>query len=207
MSLQIAVLDYGIGNLRSAEKALEYIGASVQLTSDPNIVRDADGIILPGVGAFGPCLNALDDHGLVELSHERIEAGVPFMGICVGMQLLYDGSDESPDIKGLGVLPGVVQRLQNAPTIPQMQWNTLAPTTTGQPHPLLDGIGPDPWVYFVHSYAAPVDDTTIATCTFGDTFAAAVAHDNVLATQFHPEKSGQLGLKILENFVRIVKTA
>jgi len=196
----IAVLDYGIGNLRSAEKALVHIGAPARLVNDPDEVAGAAGVILPGVGAFGACATALEASGLKEAAILVIEAGIPFLGICVGFQLLYERSDESPGIQGLGVLPGVVGRLPRGVKHPQMQWNRLD-RCAGRSCSLLEGMGEGPWVYFVHSYAPQVGPETVATCEYGGTVAAAVERDNVFGTQFHPEKSGVAGLEVLGNFV------
>ena len=195
----IAVLDYGIGNLRSAEKALVRVGADARLTSDPSVIREAAGVVLPGVGAFGRCMEALEATGLDELAVEAAFSGRPFLGICVGMQLLYRGSEESPDVPGLGILPGMIRRLPDGVKRPQMQWNILEPHRAT---PLLAGLDEPTWVYFVHSYAAPPDEHTVATCDYGGPMAAAVEREAVWATQFHPEKSGTAGLRILANFVR-----
>jgi imidazole glycerol-phosphate synthase subunit HisH len=195
----IAVLDYGIGNLRSAEKALVRVGADAHLTDDPGLIRDAAGVVLPGVGAFGRCMEALEASGLAELAVEAASSGRPFLGICVGMQLLYQGSEESPDVPGLGVLPGTIRRLPDGVKRPQMQGNIVRPV---RPTPLLAGIPEPAWVYFVHSYAAEPDERTVATCDYGGPMVAAVEQGNLWATQFHPEKSGAAGLRILANFVR-----
>jgi imidazole glycerol-phosphate synthase subunit HisH len=195
----IAVLDYGIGNLRSAEKALVRVGADAHLTDDPGLIRDAAGVVLPGVGAFGRCMEALEASGLAELAVEAASSGRPFLGICVGMQLLYQGSEESPDVPGLGVLPGTIRRLPDGVKRPQMQWNIVRPV---RPTPLLAGIPEPAWVYFVHSYAAEPDERTVVTCDYGGPMVAAVEQGNLWATQFHPEKSGAAGLRILANFVR-----
>jgi glutamine amidotransferase len=194
----IAVLDYGIGNLRSAERALLHVGAAARLVADPEDVAGAAGVVLPGVGAFGPCADALARTGLAEAARESLAAGVPFLGICVGFQLLYEGSEESPGQAGLGVLPGTVRRLTGAAKLPQMQWNVL---TQLRPSGLLDGAGAAPWVYFVHSYAPEVGAETVATCDYGGPVAAAAESGAVWGTQFHPEKSGAVGLAILANFV------
>lgn len=195
----IAVLDYGIGNLRSAEKALARVGADARLTADPAVIRDAAGVVLPGVGAFGRCMEALEASGLDELTVEAACSGRPFLGICVGMQLLYQASEESPDVPGLGVLPGTVRRLPDGVKRPQMQWNILEPRRST---PLLAGLEAPTWVYFVHSFAPELDDRTVATCDYGGPVVAAVERDSVWATQFHPEKSGEAGMRILANFVR-----
>jgi imidazole glycerol-phosphate synthase subunit HisH len=194
----VAVLDYGIGNLRSAQKALEHVGADARLTADRKEIEAADGIVLPGVGAFGKCMEALRETGLDEIAIEAAAVDRPFMGICVGMQLLYEGSEEDPDVAGLGILPGTVRLLPEGVKRPQMQWNTL--DITGNP-PLFVGIDRPIWVYFVHSYAAEVDENVVATCDYGGPVAAAVVRGDLWATQFHPEKSGAAGLAILGNFV------
>ncbi len=193
----IAVLDYGIGNLRSAQKALEKVGADAVLTTDPADVAQAKGVVLPGVGHVGRCLQALRDSGLEEPAKAAIDAGTPFLGICVGMQMLYDGSDEAPDVKGMGVLPGRVQLLPDGVKRPQMQWNRL----DHRPTPMLAGMDDPVWMYFVHSYAPEMSDDVVATCDYGGPVVAAVQHQNLWATQFHPEKSGPAGLRLLANYV------
>ena len=199
----VAVLDYGIGNLRSAEKALQHVGARATLTADPGEIEAADAVVLPGVGAYGACVGALEATGLGAVAVAAIERGQPFLGICVGMQLLYAGSDESPGRPGLGVLEGHVRLLPAGVKRPQMQWNRLEPVTAG--HPMLAGLV-DPWVYFVHSYAAVDSEGVVATCDYGGPVTAAVAAGKVWATQFHPEKSGTIGLALLANFVGWVAT-
>jgi glutamine amidotransferase len=196
----IAVIDYGIGNLRSAQKGLQRVGADARLTADPAVIGSAASVVLPGVGAFGACMAALEATGLDAVAREAASSPRPFLGICVGMQLLFHGSEESPGVHGLGVLPGIVRRLPGGVKRPQMQWNVL---DKQRPSRLLGDALTDPmWVYFVHSYAADPDEHTVATCDYGRTFAAAIEHDSVYATQFHPEKSGPTGLRILANFVR-----
>ena len=196
----IAVLDYGIGNLRSAEKALQKVGARAALTSNPAEVDAAAGVVLPGVGHVGRCLEALRESGLEEPARAAIDAGKPFIGICVGMQMLYDGSDEAPDVKGMGVLPGRVRLLPDDVKRPQMQWNQL----DHKPTPMLDGMDDPVWMYFVHSYAPEPTDDVVAYCHYGGPVVAAVQRDNLWATQFHPEKSGTAGLRLLANFVASV---
>lgn len=194
----IAVLDYGIGNLRSAERALLHVGAAARLVTDPEEVAGAAGVVLPGVGAFGRCAAALEASGLGDAALRAIDGGVPFLGICVGMQLLYSSSEESPDVAGLGVFEGAVRRLPSSVKVPQMQWNALARVRESAS---LEGAGDSPWVYFVHSYAPEIGEETVATCDYGGPVAAAVEARNVWALQFHPEKSGSVGLRILSNFV------
>ena len=205
---RIAVLDYGIGNLRSAEKALQHVGAAARLVSDPAEVEAADAVVLPGVGAFGACARALRDSGLEAVARAAIGAGVPFFGVCIGFQLLYEGSDESPEEPGLGVFRGRVTALAKTVKHPQMQWNQLLRTgdTSPGPDPRADplrGLGEDPWVYFVHSYAPPVGAETVAVCDYGGPVAALVAHGDLWGAQFHPEKSGRSGLALLSNFVAL----
>jgi glutamine amidotransferase len=197
----IAVLDYGIGNLRSAEKALVHLGANARLVTDPADAAGAVGVVLPGVGAFGRCAAALHSSGLEAAARDAIGAGKPFLGICVGFQLLYEGSEEAPGAVGLGALAGTVRALAPGVKHPQMQWNTLT-RVPGSNSGLLGGLGEEPWVYFVHSFAPEVTDDTVATCDYGGTVVAAAERANVWGTQFHPEKSGTTGLAILANFVR-----
>ena len=194
----VAVLDYGIGNLHSAQKALQRVGADARLTADHDIIRAAAGVVLPGVGSFGRCIEALERTGLDELALECAGSGRPFLGVCVGMQMLYEGSEESPDVPGLGVLPGIVRRLPDGVKRPQMQWNTLVRTG---PSGLLARLPEPTWAYFVHSFAAERDDHAVAVCDYGGPVVAAVERDALWATQFHPEKSGVAGLAILANFV------
>jgi glutamine amidotransferase len=194
----IAVLDYGIGNLHSAQKALQRVGADARLTADPALVRDAAGVVLPGVGNFGRCVQALESAGLDELAIECAASGRPFLGVCVGMQMLYQGSEESPTVPGLGVLPGTIRRLPDGVKRPQMQWNIVVPTG---PSGLLAGLPEPVWAYFVHSFAADNDRHAVAVCDYGGPVVAAVEDGALWATQFHPEKSGANGLRILANFV------
>jgi glutamine amidotransferase len=200
----VAVLDYGIGNLRSAQKALTHVGADARLTDDVGLIGDAAGVVLPGVGAFGRCMGALRESGLDKAAIEAADSGRPFLGICVGMQLLYVGSEEDPGVAGLGVLPGAVLRLPDGVKRPQMQWNVLEPA---RPAPLLAGLPEPAWVYFVHSYAPADTGHTIATCDYGGRVVAAVQRGSVVATQFHPEKSGANGLRVLANFVEACAAA
>ena len=200
----IAVLDYGIGNLRSAQKGLERAGADARLTDDRGLIAEASAVVLPGVGAFGRCMESLHECGLGAVAVDAAASGRPFLGICVGMQLLYEGSDETPGVPGLGILPGQVERLPDGVKRPQMQWNILRPT---RPSPLLAGLTEPAWVYFVHSYVAPDTVDTIAHCDYGGPMPAAVERANVVATQFHPEKSAGTGIAILANFVEMARSS
>lgn len=205
--MEIAVIDYGIGNLRSVEKALQHLGLDAALTQDPADLRGAAKLVLPGVGAFGQCVTALRAHGFVEPLLERIAAGVPLLGICVGLQMLFERSEENPDVAGLGVLQGSVVRFNgpafsgpDALKVPQIGWNALE---FAQPvHPLFAGITPGSHVYFVHSYhACPVDaGAMLAWSDYGGRFCCAAGRGNVAGVQFHPEKSQAVGLRILKNF-------
>ena len=199
----LAVLDYGIGNLRSAQKALERVGADARLTADPGLVRDADAVVLPGVGAFGACMDALRGAGLETVALEAVESRRPFLGICVGMQMLFSASDEDPHAVGLGVIPGAVRWISAEVPRPQMQWNRLAVAPAHAADPMFAGLGDETWMYFVHSlHGVPDDPSTVAaTCDYGGTVNAAFRMGNVFATQFHPEKSGRDGLALLANFV------
>ncbi len=200
----IAVLDYGIGNLRSAQKALEHVGADARLTDDPGLIADAEAVVLPGVGAFGPCIDAMRRRGLDEVALDAVASGRPFLGVCIGMQMLYESSEESPDVPGLGVLPGRIRRLPDGVKRPQMQWNVLELSRTSA---MLEGLEAPVWMYFVHSYAPQMSVDVVATCDYGGPVAAAVERGNVWATQFHPEKSGAPGLALLTNFVRAAAAA
>jgi glutamine amidotransferase len=203
----VAVLDYGIGNLHSARKALEKMGADARLTVDPGLVADADGVVLPGVGAFGACMRTLRNVGLEQPAVDAVSSGRPFLGICVGMQMLFDGSEEDAATSGLGLIPGTVRWIPPGVKIPQMQWNRLEIRSSDDP--MLAGLGDDPWVYFVHSLHGVPDDPDVvaATCEYGTTLNAAFRSGNVFATQFHPEKSGPTGLRLLANFVGVCVAA
>ena len=204
---RVAVLDYGIGNLRSAQKALERVGADAVLTADARIAASADAVVLPGVGAFGACMNALRTAGLESVVHDSVERGVPFMGICVGMQMLFTSSQEDLDARGLDIISGTVKWIPPGVKRPQMQWNKLSftqPDDAMFEGELLRDAPNGSWVYFVHSlHGVPMDSSLVAaTCDYGVTLNAAFRQDNVFATQFHPEKSGASGLALLDNFVK-----
>ncbi|HEX4717711.1 MAG TPA: imidazole glycerol phosphate synthase subunit HisH [Thermoleophilaceae bacterium] len=200
----IAVLDYGMGNLRSVEKALEHVGAAVEITYAPERVRAAEALVLPGVGAFPKAIEAIRERGLDELVHERRSAGVPILGICLGMQLLFDSSVELGGADGLRLLPGEVRAL-DAPglKIPQIGWNTVS---WQQQSPLVEGLGEAAAFYHVHSFAPTAPNgVVLGTAEYGSEFVSAVARDGVYGVQFHPEKSGPDGLSLLGNFVKLAE--
>jgi glutamine amidotransferase len=203
MARPLAIVDYGMGNLRSVQKAFERLGHAAEVTSDPDRIAAAPAVVLPGVGAFGACMTNLAARGLVEPVRDVIGRGRPFLGICLGMQLLFESSDEFGPVAGLGVLPGRVVRFSHHAErkVPHMGWNSLK---IARRAPALAGIEDGAYVYFVHSYyAAPSDPAVVATTTpYGEEFASSVLRDNVFACQFHPEKSQRVGLKLLDNFVR-----
>jgi glutamine amidotransferase len=198
----IAIIDYGMGNLYSVEKAFVKLGASVIVTSNPKEILKADKVVLPGVGAFGDCMHNLQEYGLVEVIKQVVNQGKPFLGICLGLQLLFDGSEEDPGVAGLGIFPGMIKKI-NAPgmKIPHMGWNSLNLRTES---PLFKGLPQNPFVYFVHSYHAVPDNTELVTAVteYGGDVTAAVGRDNVQAVQFHPEKSSAVGMNILANFIK-----
>jgi glutamine amidotransferase len=198
----IGVCDYGVGNLRSVERALRASGAETLISAEPERIAACDGVVLPGVGAFGIAARALRDGGLGAAVREMASARRPVLGICLGHQLLFESSAEGPEVPGLALLDGHVGRLapSDGRKVPHMGWNTL--TTVAGESRLLAGTAPGSYMYFVHSFAAmPVQADVAATTDYGEPFAAAVEHDNVMGTQFHPEKSGAGGLRIYANFV------
>ncbi len=197
----IVVVDYGIGNLGSAHKALKSIGASAELVDSPRDLSGVTGVVLPGVGSFGACKSALKASGLESMVLDAIGGGVPMLGICVGMQMLYEGSEESPDVPGLGLVRGRVRRLTGAPKIPHMSWSQIEYINRGSESALFKDIPEFAWFYFVHSYAPEVTDDSIAECGYGNGFSAAVSNGKIFGTQFHPEKSSNQGLALLSNFV------
>lgn len=200
----IAIIDYGVGNLFSVEKALAALGADAKITSDARTIAAADKIVLPGVGAFGDCMENLTATGLIPTIKDFVKTGKSMLGICVGLQILFEGSEESIGVAGLGLLKGKVRRIQ-APglKVPHMGWNSLTIKSQRQPLDLFQGLSEKPYVYFVHSYHAVPQDSAIVTATteYGSELTAAVAKGNIQATQFHPEKSGDVGLAILKNFI------
>ena len=198
----IAIVDYGIGNLGSVTKGFRRAGAEVELTGDPAVLRQADALVLPGDGAFGATMAEIEKRGLVPLLREAVAAGTPLIGICIGMQLLFEESEEHGRHLGLGFLPGRVRRFDDSLTVPHMGWNSLR---ARRAHPLLDGVADGAHVYFVHSYycEAP-EDVVIATSDYGRDFAAIVGRGPVLGLQFHPEKSQAVGQRLVANFVASV---
>ena len=201
----VAVLDYGIGNLHSAQKALEHEGADARLTADPGLIGEAAGVVLPGVGAFGACMQALRAAGLDGPAQDAAGSGRPFLGICVGMQMLFTKSEESEGVAGLDLIPGTVTWIPAGPKIPQMQWNRL--DIVDPDEPMLRNLGDEPYLYFVHSLHGVPDDASMvaATVEYGTTINAAFRRDNVFAVQFHPEKSSRPGLRLLANFVELCR--
>ncbi|HEX6042327.1 imidazole glycerol phosphate synthase subunit HisH [Longimicrobium sp.] len=203
----VVLLDYGAGNLRSVAKAFEHEGADVVLTADPAVARAADRLVLPGQGHFGQCMTKLKETGLADAVRDHVAAGRPFIGICVGMQLLYDGSDEAPGVAGLGLLPGTVHRIPTELPLPHVGWNAVEFKGRAEFDPVLrDVAGTEPrFFYHVHSFAVLDDDNddVLGRCRYDASFASIVGRDNVWGIQFHPEKSQEDGLRILGNFARL----
>ena len=206
----ISIIDYDAGNIKSVEKAIEFLGEEVEITSDKEKILASDGVILPGVGAFGVAMEKLHSRNLVETIKEYAKTGKPFLGICLGLQLLFDESDETPGVKGLGLLEGKIKKIpseyEDGTTlkVPHIGWNSIDINPSRK---LMKGIPSDSYVYFVHSFyleAANLSDV-IATTEYGVKIHAAVERDNIMATQFHPEKSSDVGLKILSNFIAMTK--
>lgn len=200
----IAIIDYDAGNIKSVEKALQKLGADVVITKDADTILNAEKVILPGVGAFGDAMANLNKYNLVTVIKQVVERGIPFLGICLGLQLLFDRSDETPGVEGLGILKGEVLRIPDHEElkIPHMGWNSLHLQNDGR---LFEGLSEDSYVYFVHSYYLKAEEPEIvkATAEYGVTIHASVEKGNVFACQFHPEKSSDVGLQILKNFVEL----
>ncbi|MBP5309235.1 MAG: imidazole glycerol phosphate synthase subunit HisH [Lachnospiraceae bacterium] len=198
----IAIIDYDAGNIKSVEKALQSLGEEVIITRDESVLLLADKVILPGVGAFGDAMERLNEYGLISVIKKIVENKTPFLGICLGLQLLFDSSEEAPGVKGLGILPGKIVRFPSdrGLKIPQIGWNSLTQPNKGR---LFKGIDDGEFVYFVHSYYLMAEDMSdvVATTEYGVTVHASVERDNIFACQFHPEKSSDVGLKILKNFI------
>ena len=198
---QVAIIDYGVGNLRSVEKAFAATGCAAVISSDENILRKAERLVLPGVGAFGACMNALIERGFDELVRDRVAAGTPLLGVCVGMQMLFQESEEFGTTHGLGLLRGRVNRFSADLVAPQVGWNQIRQRV---PHPLFEGIEDAAFFYFVHSYyCEPVaGEVILGETDYGVTYASVVARENLFGVQFHPEKSQTAGLRLLSNFAR-----
>ncbi len=196
---QVAIVDYGVGNLRSVEKAFAATGCSAVVSSDAKVLRKAERLVLPGVGAFGACMNALSERGFDDLVRERVAAGTPLLGVCVGMQMLFEESEEFGTRLGLGLLRGRVRRFSDDLVVPQVGWNQIQQRV---PHPLFDGINDSSFFYFVHSYyCEPLEGEVILGQTdYGVAYASVVARGNLCGVQFHPEKSQATGLRMLSNF-------
>lgn len=202
----IAIIDYDAGNIKSVEKALMYLGEEVCITRDREIILNADGVILPGVGAFGDAMEKLRNYGLVDVIKECVNKNIPFLGICLGLQLMFESSEEAPGVEGLGLLKGEIIHLpeESGLKIPHIGWNNLHFPNKGR---LFDGIKEDAYVYFVHSYYLKAREPEIVTATteYGCLVHASIEKGNVFACQFHPEKSSEVGLKMISNFVNITK--
>lgn len=202
----IAIIDYDAGNIKSVEKAFQFLGEEVVLTRDRNVILNADGIVLPGVGAFGDAMEKLHRYGLVAVIHEAVEKKIPFLGICLGLQLIFERSDESPGVEGLGLLKGEILHIleESGLKIPHIGWNSLKFLGKGR---LFGGLEESAYVYFVHSYYLKAEDEGIVTAVteYGTTIHASVEQGNLFACQFHPEKSSDTGLKILRNFISVTK--
>ena len=200
----IAIIDYDAGNIRSVEKALQFLGQEAVVTREKAVILEAEKVILPGVGAFGDAMGKLHQYRLEEVIYKVVENNTPFLGICLGLQLLFDRSDESPGVDGLGILKGEILRIPEYPglKIPHIGWNSLTFPNQGR---LFTGILEDSYVYFVHSYYLKAEDESIVTAAaeYGTCIHASVEKDNVFACQFHPEKSSETGLQILKNFVEL----
>lgn len=196
----IAIVDYGVGNLASVRKAFAAVGARAELVADPDALSDARAVVLPGVGHFGHCAREFHRSGFAPALRDARERGVPLLGICVGMQLFFSGSEEAADEPGLGLLPGTVARMRGVPRLPQIGWNQVR---LRRAHPWLGGIADGDHVYFVHSYAAePATDVVLGTTDYGVERVAIVGDDGLLGVQFHPEKSGLPGLRLLDAFAK-----
>lgn len=208
----IAIVDYGMGNLRSVQKGFEKVGIAAEITDDPRIIEKAQGVVLPGVGAFKDCYDGLVSRGLDTLMKDIAASGRPFLGICVGLQLLFDYGEEGVGSPGLGILPGKVVRFPDAREtglkVPHMGWNRLDPAPEHNPL-LLEGINTNPYTYFVHSYycVPDEDEMVLARCTYGIEFAAMVGRGNLFAVQFHPEKSQADGIQMLRNFGKLTEAS
>ena len=199
---QVAIIDYGVGNLRSVEKAFEATGCEAIVSGDESVLRKAERLVLPGVGAFAACMNALTERGFDRLVRERVEDGTPLLGVCVGMQLLFDESDEFGSTPGLGLIRGRVKRFGDELVVPHVGWNRVHQR---EKHGLFADVGDESFFYFVHSYYCEPEDKSVAAgeTEYGVRYASVVAHKNICGVQFHPEKSQDAGLRLLRNFARL----
>lgn len=200
----IAVIDYDAGNIKSVEKAIRFLGEEVVITREADVLLGADGVILPGVGSFGDAMNRIRSYGLEEVIQEVVKQRIPFLGICLGLQLMFESSEEAPGVKGLGLLPGRIVRIPDGDgrKIPHIGWNSLRFPKQGR---LFEGLAEESYVYFVHSYylQAKEQEDVAATTEYGVRIHAAVERDRIFACQFHPEKSSEVGLRILQNFLNV----
>jgi imidazole glycerol-phosphate synthase subunit HisH len=194
------IVDYGAGNLRSVQNTLDELGAQYVVTNRPDEVAKSDKLLLPGVGHFGQMMCALDELGLRDSISERVRSGVPTLGICLGLQAMFETSEESPNQRGFGFFPGAVKKFTGTVRVPHMGWNSLTEVKTSR---LLAGLAAEPYAYFAHSFYAPVVDATAATCDYSVAYTAILEHENVHGVQCHPEKSGPVGLKIVRNFLEL----
>lgn len=194
----IALIDYGAGNVGSVRKAVEYLGYPARAAGRPELLDGSEKFILPGQGHFGQMMKALEARRLLERLRMNLAGGKPFLGICLGLQALYEASDEAPDVRGLGLLPGRVKRFEGVFKVPHVGWSRLDIRRDAK---LLRGVAPASYVYYCHSYYGPVTEESAAVTGYGQVFSAAVEKNNLCAVQFHPEKSGEVGLKILKNFL------
>ena len=202
-----AIIDYDAGNIKSVEKALQYLGEEVIITREAEVILNADGVILPGVGAFGDAMDKLNRYGLTEVIHQYVETGKPFLGICLGLQLLFEESEESPGVRGLHLLDGKIVRIpaENGLKVPHIGWNDLSFPREGK---LFRGLKEHSYVYFVHSFYLQAEEEQVVTATaeYGVNIHASVEKGNVFACQFHPEKSSEVGMQILRNFIELTKS-
>ena len=201
--VKVAIIDYGVGNLRSVEKAFAAVGVDAVVTSDKYALQTAGRLVLPGVGAFGACMSEFKRHGFMQLIIDRVEQGTPLLGVCVGMQMLFEESSEFGQTKGLGLLKGRVKRFDDSLVVPHVGWNQVSEVSS---HPLVNDVPGESFFYFVHSYyCEPADkDAIVGQTEYGDTFASVVAKKNIYGVQFHPEKSQTAGLQLLKNFAGLV---
>ena len=197
----IAIVDYGMGNLRSVTNAFAHLGAPITTTADTSVIRDAQAIVLPGVGAFGRCMENLKGLGLLDVLKEEICSGKPYLGVCLGLQILFESSEETPGVAGMGLMKGRVVKFRNNLKVPHMGWNQVEQT---KPSRIFDGISQGEHFYFVHSYyPVPEEDVAATTTEYGGAFTSSIERANMFACQFHPEKSQKKGLRLLQNFIRL----